>query len=69
MKRDRLDCPETYGTHKCSQLFNHPGPHYCVCVKGEQRMWKDDEKAPLSAFRPDLIRSEHVLELKQRGLI
>ena len=54
----RLDCPETYGTHKCSQLFDHSGPHYCVCVKGEQRMWQDGEQAPLSAFRPDLIKAE-----------
>lgn len=65
----KLECPESYGTHRCSQLNKHTGLHYCVCVKGEQKSWRTGELAPLSAFRPDLIKAEHVIELRQRGLV
>jgi hypothetical protein len=63
------DCPESYGTHRCSQLKGHEELHYCVCVKGEQRKWRTGAKASLLDYRPDLITKEHVIELRESGLI
>ena len=65
----RLDCPETYGTHKCSQLNGHEDFHYCVCVDGGTMRWKTGARAPLSAYNPKLLQAHHILQLRKSGLI